>query len=189
MQAGQTIAPAEYTDQAKRDRFPAKTCPRLFCDSATFVWKQKDSVIKPPKITKTVERDRSSAILRDKKAERHQTKQQKSSDHDENNMRLLRAAASGDIQQARQAIEQGADIDCCDHNNHTPQHLACSRSHAAFVDFLVSIGAKNDTKCMQDSSGVAKSRSRLPLAKTCRNTEPTCGFRRCQSQSSTLSPS
>ena len=101
-------------------------------------------------------------------------------------MRLLRAAASGDIQQARQAIDQGADIDCCDYNNHTPLHLACSRNHPAFKDFLISLGAKNNTKCIQESSGAPKPRARLPLLRRCRATEKTCDFHRCQSQSSTL---
>ena len=113
-------------------------------------------------------------------------KHQMNSNHCENNMRLLRAAASGDILQARQAIEQGADINCCDCNNHTPLHLACSRNYAAFVDFLIVHGAKNDTKCMQESSGAAKPRARLAQVRTCRETETTCDFRRCHSQSSTL---
>ena len=46
--AGQTVAPAEYTGQAKRDRFPLgsrKITVRTY--SATFVWKQKGFVSKP----------------------------------------------------------------------------------------------------------------------------------------------
>ena len=106
------------------------------------------------------------------------------SNHSENNMRLLRAGASGDIQRARQAIEQGADIDCYDYNNHTPLHLACSRNHLAFVDFLTSLGAKNDTECMQEGSNGTISKASLSFVKTCKKT--TCEYRKCQSQSSTI---
>ena len=54
---------------------------------------------------------------------------------------LLHAAKAGDLDAARAAIENGADVNFSDHSGNTPLHLAAENDHAGIAQLLIKKGA------------------------------------------------
>ena len=64
--------------------------------------------------------------------------------YSEKNILLLRAATCGSLQGAKQAINEGANINVRDYNGQTPLLLARSRENSAVIDLLEHVGARDD---------------------------------------------
>ena len=58
---------------------------------------------------------------------------------------LVRAAAEGDVDRARQLIADGADVNGADPNGITPLQAAVGCDHVEMADFLVDQGARPET--------------------------------------------
>jgi class 3 adenylate cyclase len=69
------------------------------------------------------------------------------------NLRLLHAAARGDLETLIGLVARGADIDMCDYNKRTSLHLAAERNHLDVVYYLVHQGGA-EIDCL-DSFGLS----------------------------------
>lgn len=66
------------------------------------------------------------------------------------NKALFKAVESGNIEEVKEFIREGADVNATDRARWTPLHFASARGYEGIVDLLIEKGAKVDAK---DTSG------------------------------------
>lgn len=59
---------------------------------------------------------------------------------------LIEHCASGNVEEVKERLDYGANVNFRDYDHRTPLHLACIEGHAEIVSILVQVGAKLDAR-------------------------------------------